>query len=75
LDWVALGPLDLGLGTFVEVACLHRASGSLLITDALVAISPEPPELFQADPTPLLFHARDRGDQPLEDSPALRRIG
>ena len=75
LAWVPLGPLDLGLGTFMEVACLHRASGSLLVTDALVGIAPEPPELFAADPTPLLFHARDRGDQPLVDSPERRRIG
>ncbi len=75
LAWVPLGPLDLGLGTFMEVACLHRASGSLLITDALVGIPAEPPEVFAADPTPLLFHARERGDQPLLDSPELRRIG
>lgn len=75
LLWRALGPLNLGLGTFMEVACLHRASGSLLVTDALVAIGSQPPELFAADPTPLLFHARDRGDQPLTDTPELRRRG
>ena len=75
LDWCALGPLDLGLGTFLEVACLHRASGSALVTDALVAIPGEPPELFAADPTPLLFHARERGDEPLLDSPERRRRG
>lgn len=75
LDWIALGPLDLGVGTFMEVACVHRATGSALLTDALVAIDREPPALFDADPTPLLFHARDRGDQPLQDSPALRRRG
>ena len=75
LDWVALGPLDLGLGTFMEVACLHRSSGSLLVTDALVAIGPEPPALFEADPTPLLFHARDRGDEPLHDSAERRQRG
>ncbi len=75
LSWRGLGPLDLGLGTFMEVACLHRASGALLLTDALVAIAPEPPPLFDADPTPLLFHARDRGDQPLCDTPEQRRRG
>jgi hypothetical protein len=75
LQWCALGPLNLGLGTFMEVACLHRASGSLLVTDALVAIGPEPPPVFNADPTPLLFHARDRGDQPLRDTPELRTRG
>jgi hypothetical protein len=75
LEWISLGPIDLGLGRFQELACLHRASGALLLTDALVAINTEPPEVFELDPTPLLFHARDRGDQPLQDSPELRRRG
>jgi hypothetical protein len=75
LSWIPLGPLDLGLGTFMEVACLHRASGCLLVTDALVAIGAEPPDLFAADPTPLLFHARERGDEPLSDTPERRRRG
>ncbi|MFM7674833.1 MAG: DUF4336 domain-containing protein [Synechococcus sp.] len=75
LEWCSLGPLDLGLGTFLEVACLHRASGSVLLTDALVSIGAEPPELFAADPTPLLFHARELGDEPLADSPEARARG
>ena len=75
LDWRALGPLDLGLGTFLEVACLHRASGALLVTDALVSIPAQPPALFDLDPTPLLFHARERGDEPLLDSPERRLKG
>ncbi|KZR77327.1 DUF4336 domain-containing protein [Prochlorococcus marinus] len=73
--WLPLGPLDLGLGRFEEVACFHRASGAVLVTDALVGIEAEPPALFDLDPTPLLFHARDRGDQPLADSPQARRRG
>ncbi len=75
LDWLPLGPLDLGLGTFMEIACFDRASGSLLVTDALVAIPPEPPAVFDLDPTPLLFHARDRGDEPLVDDLDRRRRG
>jgi hypothetical protein len=75
LDWLPLGPLDLGLGTFMEIACLDRCSGALLLTDALVAIPPEPPALFDLDPTPLLFHARERGDEPLLDDPERRRRG
>jgi hypothetical protein len=75
LSWHSLGPIDLGLGRFQELACLHRASGALLITDALVAINQQPPQLFDLDPTPLLFHARDRGDQPLLDTPELRLKG
>jgi hypothetical protein len=75
LQWHSLGPIDLGLGRFQELACLHRSSGALLLTDALLAINQQPPELFNLDPTPLLFHARDRGDQPLQDSPELRLKG
>jgi hypothetical protein len=75
LEWTLLGPLDLGLGAFAEAACLHRASGSLLVTDALVAIGDTPPPLFDEDPAPLLFHARERGDEPLRDTPELRRKG
>ncbi len=74
-SWLPLGPLDIGLGRFEEVACFHKPSGTVLVTDALVGIEAEPPELFDLDPTPLLFHARERGDQPLEDSPEARRRG
>lgn len=75
LSWVPLGPLNLGLGTFMEAACLHHRSGSLLVTDALVSIGREPSALFDLDPTPLLFHARERGEEPLLDSPERRRRG
>lgn len=75
LDWCALGPLDLGLGSFTEVACFHRASGALLLTDALLGIEAEPPEIFAADPTPLLFHARACGEEALSDGSEQRRRG
>jgi hypothetical protein len=75
LEWIPLGPLDLGLGTFLEVACLDQASGSLLVTDALVTIHASPPEIFTLDATPLLFHARERGSEQLIDTPANRQKG
>lgn len=75
LHWSALGPLDLGLGTFMEAACLHLRSGSLLVTDALVSIGSQPPPVFALDPTPLLFHARERGHEPLLDDAERRQRG
>jgi len=75
LHWSALGPLDLGLGTFMEATCLHHGSGSLLVTDALVSIGRQPPPVFALDPTPLLFHARERGSEPLLDDPERRQRG
>ena len=75
LSWHPLGPVNLGIGTFLEVAVFHRSSGALLVTDALVAIAPDPPQLFDADPRPLLFHARERGDEQLQDTAERRRRG
>ena len=74
-DWISLGPLDLGVGRFQEISCLHRPSGALVVTDALVGIAANPPAIFDRDPTPLLFHSRERGDEPMHDSPDARRRG
>jgi hypothetical protein len=65
----------LGLGTFLELACLDQASGSLLVTDALVSIPASVPSIYSLDPTPLLFHARDRGSEPLIDTAENRLKG
>ena len=73
--WLSLGPLDIGLGRFQEISCYHKPSRSLLVTDALVGISVNPPDLFNLDPTPLLFHAREIGSEQLNDSTELRRKG
>lgn len=75
LSWIPLGPLDLGLGCFLEVACLDHSTGSLLVTDALVAIRSTPPEVFNTDPTPLLFHAREKGSEALRDTTENRTKG
>ena len=53
----SLGPLNIGLGRFQEYSCFHYSSKSLLVTDALVSIDQKPPDLFDYDPSPLLFHA------------------
>ena len=67
--------LDLGKGSFAEVALLHKRSRTLLLTDSIISIPEEPPAILQLDPYPLLFHARDSGDEPIEDTPANRRKG
>ncbi|WP_224095178.1 DUF4336 domain-containing protein [Nostoc sp. MS1] len=67
--------INLGRGSFVEVAFLHKRSHTLLVTDSILSISAEPPEILQLEPYPLLFHARDNALQPIEDTPANRRQG
>ncbi|HIK53807.1 MAG TPA: DUF4336 domain-containing protein [Synechococcales cyanobacterium M55_K2018_004] len=74
-DYEILGPLGLGLGKFGEVAMLHRRSHTLLLTDTLVSVPEEPPAIVQADPYPLLYHAKDTVADVIEDTPANRRKG
>ncbi|MEO1067576.1 MAG: DUF4336 domain-containing protein [Cyanobacteria bacterium J06638_6] len=75
VDYALLPPIDLGLGPFGETACFHRASRTLMVTDAIVAIPAEPPAILQLDPFPLLFHAKDSPADAIADTPANRRKG
>jgi hypothetical protein len=74
-DYAFLGPISLGLGPFEEVAFFDRRSGTLLITDAVVSVPKDPPEIVQLDPYPLLFHAKDDVFEQVEDDPITRRKG
>ncbi len=75
LIWSSLGPINLGLGRFQEISCFHKETGTLHVTDAIIGIDNNPPDIFDYDPTPLLFHSRDRGDEKLIDSPKSRQKG
>ena len=41
----------------------------------MVSILPNQPEVFEIDPTPLLFHSREHGSEPLTDTLANRQKG
>lgn len=74
-DCAILGPIQLGLGKFEEVALFHRRSRTLLLTDTIVSVPENPPAITQLDPYPLLFHARDSAFDPIKDTEANRRKG
>lgn len=74
-DYKILGPIGLGLGSFGEVAFFHKQSQTLLVTDSVVTISENPPEIVQLEPYPLLFHAKDDAFSIVEDNEANRRKG
>ena len=67
--------INLGRGSFGEVALFHKRSRSLLVTDAVLSVPEDPPEVLQLDPYPLLFHARDNALEVIEDNAANRRKG
>ncbi|MGD1858308.1 MAG: DUF4336 domain-containing protein [Leptolyngbyaceae cyanobacterium] len=74
-DYRVLGPIDLGIGPFSEVALFHRASKTLLVTDSVVSIPAEPPPIVQLDSYPLLFHAKDTAADAPADTAENRRKG
>ncbi|HBB31131.1 MAG TPA: hypothetical protein DDZ80_24260 [Cyanobacteria bacterium UBA8803] len=74
-DYAVLGPINLGIGPFEEVAFYHKRSRTLLVTDSVVKVPEEPPAIVQLDPYPLLFHAKDDALDIVEDSEANRRKG
>lgn len=67
--------INLGRGSFVEVALWHKSSRTLLLTDTVLAVPETPPEIVQVDPYPLLFHARDNALEEIKDTPENRRKG
>jgi hypothetical protein len=74
-DYAILGPIDLGLGTFEEVAFFHRRSRTILVTDSIVSVPEEPPDIVRVDPFPLLFHAKDDVFDTVEETEAVLRKG
>ncbi|MDB9515695.1 DUF4336 domain-containing protein [Roseofilum reptotaenium CS-1145] len=74
-DYHILGPINLGPGQFEEVALLHRATGTVCVTDTIISLSEQPPAIAQFDPYPLLFHAKDSASDPIQDTPENRRKG
>ncbi|NET01592.1 MAG: DUF4336 domain-containing protein [Sphaerospermopsis sp. SIO1G1] len=67
--------INLGQGSFQEVALLHKPSQTLFLTDTIVSINEQPPEILQIDPYPLLFHARENAQQKIIDSADNRLCG
>jgi len=67
--------INLGRGSFEEVALFHKRSRTLLVTDTVLSVPEKPPEIVQVNPYPLLFHARDNAFEVVEDTEANRRKG
>ncbi|MBW4449705.1 MAG: DUF4336 domain-containing protein [Spirirestis rafaelensis WJT71-NPBG6] len=67
--------INLGRGSFVEVAFFHKQTHTLLLTDSILSVPDEPPAIVQLDPYPLLFHARDNALEVIEDNQANRCKG
>mmetsp|Transcript_47972 Transcript_47972/g.57841 ORF Transcript_47972/g.57841 Transcript_47972/m.57841 type:complete len:510 (+) Transcript_47972:117-1646(+) len=74
-EFTTLGPIISRDGAFGETVFLHKPTETLLVTDTVLEVSDDPPEIFEDDHKPLLYHARDTITQVVEDTPETRRIG
>ena len=74
-DYAIVGPINLSVNSYTEVAVFHRETRSLLAIDTILSIPIEPPAVVTQNPFPLLFHARDNATEPLTDTPTNRRKG
>jgi hypothetical protein len=74
-DYATVGPIELSVRPYTEVAFFHRETRSLLVLDAILSIPTAPPEVVGQNPFPLLFHARDSALEALEDTPENRLKG
>ncbi len=71
----AILTINLGLGTFGEVAFFDRRSQTLLVTDTVLVVSEDPPAIVQLNPDALMFHAKDHAFDAVEANQATFRKG
>lgn len=74
-DFLTLGPIISKDGAFGETVFFHRPTKTLLVTDTVVEVSEDVPKIYDVDPKPLLFHARDTVTDIVDDTPEVRKIG
>jgi Domain of unknown function (DUF4336) len=75
LESATLGPIISRDGAFCETVLYHRPTRTLLVTDTCLQVTDEVPAIYDIDPSPLLFHARDTVTDIVQDTPATRVKG
>lgn len=75
LDVATLGPIISRDGAFGETVILHKPTKTLLVTDTCLQATDEVPAIYDRDPAPLLYHARDTVTDIVQDTPETRKRG
>jgi hypothetical protein len=74
-DVAVLGPIISRDGAFAETVFFHKPTKTLLVTDTAVQVTEEVPAIYDSDPSPLLYHARDTITDNVQDTPETRKKG
>ncbi|KAI5065054.1 hypothetical protein GOP47_0019749 [Adiantum capillus-veneris] len=85
IDQKVLSSPEVGIGPYVEVAFFHKASRTLLITDAVIFVPKKPPEVVSKEAlleaaknglaVKLLSKGKEVPDDPIVDNERTRQIG
>ena len=76
IDYEVLGPFQFkSVGGFSETAFYHKSTKSLIVTDTVCSVTADPPAIIAEDPRALLFHARNKATDAVEDTAETRRRG
>ncbi|GAX25321.1 hypothetical protein FisN_5Lh412 [Fistulifera solaris] len=75
LDVSVLGPIISRDGAFGETVILHKPTRTLLVTDTAVQVTDEIPAIYETDPAPLLYHARDTVTDVVTETPETLKKG
>lgn len=74
-EFRTLGPFISKDGAFGETVFYHPSTKSLIVTDTVVEVSEDVPAIYDYDPSPLLYHARDTITDVVQDTPETRKVG
>eukprot|EP01038_Epipyxis_sp_PR26KG_P005653 gene5653-7807_t len=77
IDHEIVGPLlpPTGVGGYAETAFFHRSTKTLLVTDSIIKVTDDAPDIVQEDPRALLYHARNTMLDVVVDNAENRRKG
>jgi hypothetical protein len=62
-------------GAFGETVFCHKDTKTLIVTDTVLEVTEEVPEICAYDPAPLLYHARDTVTSVVDNTPETLKIG
>ncbi|KAL3925592.1 MAG: hypothetical protein SGILL_000315 [Bacillariaceae sp.] len=74
-DFLTLGPLKSRDGAFAETVFRHKETKTLIVTDTVLEVTEEVPEICALEPEPLLYHARDTVTDVVQNTPETLKIG
>lgn len=75
LQFLTLGPFISKDGAFGETVFYHTKTKTLLVTDTVLEVTDEVPTIYDSDPKPLLYHARDTVTDNVIDNEITRKKG